>query len=115
MEATPHAEFALAAENERLRERIAALERDLAGAHGAQQENHGTEEVRRSEERLRLALAGTRQGIWDWDLGSNRLTWDDRCKEVFGLSADADVTFECRTLWSDGTMRWGARSRTCVL
>lgn len=49
--------------------------------------------LQQSEERLQLALKGARQGIWDWDLRAERLTWDDRCKEIFGLPANFPVTY----------------------
>jgi PAS domain S-box-containing protein len=52
------------------------------------------ERCRSSEERLKLALQGSGQGIWDWDLETQVLTWDDRCKEIFGLLPDASITYE---------------------
>jgi PAS domain S-box-containing protein len=48
--------------------------------------------IRSSEERLKLALQGAKQGIWDFDLQTQILTWDDRCKDMFGLSPTALVT-----------------------
>lgn len=50
--------------------------------------------LQQSEERLQLALQGARQGIWDWNFQQQQLTWDDRCKEIFGLSPDFPVTYE---------------------
>ncbi|MDX2213692.1 MAG: PAS domain-containing protein [Oculatellaceae cyanobacterium bins.114] len=50
--------------------------------------------LRESEERLQLALKGAQQGIWDWNLHTQRLDWDDRCKEIFGLPPDFWVTYE---------------------
>ncbi|WP_088888951.1 PAS domain-containing hybrid sensor histidine kinase/response regulator [Leptolyngbya ohadii] len=49
--------------------------------------------LQQSEERLQLALKGAKQGIWDWDLHTQQLTWDDRCKELFGFPADFPVTY----------------------
>jgi PAS domain S-box-containing protein len=49
---------------------------------------------RLSEERLRLALQGAEQGTWDWNLETQVLTWDDRCKEIFGLSSDSAITYD---------------------
>jgi PAS domain S-box-containing protein len=49
---------------------------------------------RASEEMLQLALRGSRQGIWDWNLNTEVLTWDDRCKEIFGLPADFAITYQ---------------------
>lgn len=50
--------------------------------------------LRDNEQMLRLALAGARQGIWDWDLDTQVLTWDTRCKEIFGLPPDFPVIYE---------------------
>jgi PAS domain S-box-containing protein len=41
--------------------------------------------LRRNEERLRLALAAGRLGIWEWDRNTDRVTWDDRMEAMFGL------------------------------
>uniref|UniRef100_UPI00286CEC09 PAS domain-containing protein n=1 Tax=Chamaesiphon sp. OTE_8_metabat_110 TaxID=2964696 RepID=UPI00286CEC09 len=47
-----------------------------------------------SEERLKLALQGARQGTWDFDLQRQELVWDDRCKELFGLDPGAVVNYD---------------------
>ncbi|WP_163994439.1 PAS domain-containing protein [Pyxidicoccus caerfyrddinensis] len=47
-----------------------------------------------SEDRVRLALMAARLGTWDLDPVSGVLRWDERCKALFGLSADAEVTWE---------------------
>jgi PAS domain S-box-containing protein len=41
--------------------------------------------LRENEERLRLALAAARCGIWDWDLAAGRVTWSDRIYELHGV------------------------------
>jgi PAS domain S-box-containing protein len=53
-----------------------------------------SDRLRSSEARLQLALTGANQGIWDWDLQTKILNWDDRCKKIFGLTADFPVTHE---------------------
>ncbi|MBD1909032.1 PAS domain-containing protein [Leptolyngbya sp. FACHB-8] len=50
--------------------------------------------LQQSEERLQLALRGAKQGIWDWNLQTQQLTWDDRCKEIFGFPSDFPITYE---------------------
>ncbi|MBF2072571.1 MAG: PAS domain S-box protein [Synechococcales cyanobacterium C42_A2020_086] len=50
--------------------------------------------VRDAEARLRLALESAEIGTWDWNPISGELQWDDRCKAIFGLSPEAEVTFE---------------------
>ncbi|MBM7114950.1 PAS domain-containing protein [Archangium primigenium] len=52
-----------------------------------------TEALNSSDERLRLAVEATALGIWDFDPLTQRLGWDARCKELFGVSPDANVTY----------------------
>lgn len=50
--------------------------------------------LRENAQMLRLALTGAGQGIWDWNLETEVLTWDARCKEIFGLPPDFPTTYE---------------------
>ncbi len=53
------------------------------------------EDLRRSEDRLRIALESAQFGTWDWNLMTNELSWDSGCKAMFGLSSDAaDITID---------------------
>ena len=52
------------------------------------------EELRQSEDRLRLATEATRLGTFDFDPATGGLLWDARCKEIFGLPPDAGVDYE---------------------
>ncbi|MBE0597806.1 MAG: response regulator [Desulfuromonadales bacterium] len=56
------------------------------------------EALRRSEERLRLATEAAGIGIWEWDLVNNRQHWDERCKALFGLPPEAEVSYR---IWQD--------------
>ncbi len=47
---------------------------------------------REHEERLRVALAATALGTWDFRPLTGQLTWDARCKELFGLPPEAQVS-----------------------
>ncbi|PYE53171.1 PAS domain S-box protein [Deinococcus yavapaiensis] len=49
--------------------------------------------LRASESRLRLATDAAQTGTWDFDLVTNTLRWDERAKALFGLPADAEVTY----------------------
>jgi PAS domain S-box-containing protein len=49
--------------------------------------------IRRSEERLRLALDAGRCGVWDWDIVGQRLTWSE---EVFAIHGIAPEDFRGR-------------------
>jgi len=48
-----------------------------------------------SEERLRLALEGSRTGTWDWNMETGRISWDDYMYPLFGRSkTEFDGTME---------------------
>lgn len=47
-----------------------------------------TQELRRSEERLELALKGGNLGLWDWDIHKNALIFNDRWAEMLGYNLD---------------------------
>jgi PAS domain S-box-containing protein len=50
--------------------------------------------AREAAERLSLANKAAGIGTWDYDPINDILRWDARCKALFGLSPDADVTYE---------------------
>ncbi|HVF84044.1 MAG TPA: PAS domain S-box protein [Sphingomicrobium sp.] len=52
------------------------------------------EAIRNSEQRLRLATAAANIGTWDFDPITGALRWDQRCKELFGMPPEAEVTYE---------------------
>ncbi len=45
--------------------------------------------LRESNQRLRLATASGNLGVWDWEIAADRLTWDDRMLEIYGLAREA--------------------------
>ncbi|HEX4406238.1 MAG TPA: PAS domain S-box protein [Polyangia bacterium] len=38
-----------------------------------------------SQQQLRLAVDASHVGLWSWDLASNRVTWDSRLLEIYGI------------------------------
>lgn len=52
------------------------------------------ESLRESEERLRLAIRASELGTFDFDPKSGKLEWDARCKELFGLTPEAEVDYQ---------------------
>lgn len=52
------------------------------------------ESLRVSRERLDLVVQSTGLGLWYCDLPFDKLLWNERCKEHFGLPPDAEVTID---------------------
>jgi PAS domain S-box-containing protein len=63
---------ALVANLQSLRQRATAMAERMTGALAA------------SNERFELAIAGTRDGIWDWDLKGRKLWGSPRCRQMLG-------------------------------
>lgn len=53
-----------------------------------QERKEVAERLRLSEERFAVALAGTQEGIWDWDLRSDRQWWSPRFLEILGFRSE---------------------------
>jgi len=49
--------------------------------------------LRESEERFQLALQGADCGTWDYNLSDQTLIWSDRCKAMFGIDLEAEMSF----------------------
>jgi PAS domain S-box-containing protein len=53
------------------------------------------EKLRINENRMKAALEGTDEGIWDWDLVDNRIALDENWKQLHGIDLDEeDITFD---------------------
>jgi PAS domain S-box-containing protein len=57
------------------------------------------EELRRSEQRLRMALEVAALGTWSYEPGSGALEWNARARELFGVAPGTPVD---RELWLRG-------------
>lgn len=62
--------------------RLIGTFRDVTDQYSAE------ERLRLSEERYMFALEGAKDGLWDWDLESNRVHFSPRWKELIGYSDD---------------------------
>lgn len=51
-------------------------------------------ELRALELRSRLAIDAARLGMWELEPATQTLTWDARCRELFGLQADDSVSLQ---------------------
>jgi PAS domain S-box-containing protein len=82
-----------------------AMELELQKAELEQQTQEAqtlTEELEQVNEELRLrthaqlaeAQALARLGSWEWDIGSNRITWSDEMYRLYGLEPGIEVDYE---------------------
>jgi PAS domain S-box-containing protein len=47
------------------------------------------ETLQETTRRLQLATASGHLGVWDWDVQSNELVWDDRMFELYGIAEES--------------------------
>jgi diguanylate cyclase (GGDEF)-like protein/PAS domain S-box-containing protein len=72
---------------------IVAREEKLQQAHRALEQAFATQgrlavSLRREEERLVLALDGTGEGVWDWRMDEETISFSDKWKEIMGVEED---------------------------
>jgi PAS domain S-box-containing protein len=82
-----------------------------------QRSRHGRAKaaLRDSEERYFLALAGSTDGLWDWDLLSETVFYSDRFREILGYSSEEFAgtidSFRSRLHPQDAEATWAAIER----
>ena len=51
-------------------------------------------ELEHAYEQLQLSKVAAQMGTFDMDLKAGTMEWDERCRELFGISHDEEVTYE---------------------
>ena len=71
--------------------------------------------MRSSEERYLLALAGSTDGLWDWDIVSDTVFYSDRFRQILGYTSeefpDSIDSFRSRLHPEDAQAIWAAIER----
>ena len=44
--------------------------------------------LRESEEKLRITVAATGMGLWEWDIKTNEVRWDDAMCRIWGVTQE---------------------------
>jgi PAS domain S-box-containing protein len=73
--------------------RLSAIDSDqgtliLANVVDISERKRAEQELRASEERFELAVKGSSDGIWDWDITTDRVYYSPRFKELIGYADD---------------------------
>ena len=51
-------------------------------------------DLRRSDERMRMAVEAARIGFWEWDIITDEQVWSGICKELLGLRSESTANFQ---------------------
>src|SRR4029077_20870830 len=77
---------------------ISGRGRCLAGSHGKGKRLIGVSvdvtPQKEAQDLFRLAAEGSHLGVWHWDEVAKTLTWDGATRDMFGVSADGEVTVD---------------------
>ncbi|MGF1497243.1 MAG: PAS domain-containing protein [Elainellaceae cyanobacterium] len=63
-------------------------ELETANARLEEQVRDRTQSLQRSKERLNLAVRSANIGIWDWNIVGDRLVWDERMYDLYGIRSE---------------------------
>ena len=88
---------------------IQAVGRDITGRKRTE------EALREAESRLRLALAASEMGVWEWDMRTNSVFWSPECFPMIGAQAFGG-TYEaiCQLVHADDVAHFRAAVETAI-
>ncbi|MGL5881485.1 MAG: PAS domain-containing protein, partial [Xenococcaceae cyanobacterium] len=70
------------------------LHQILGVAQDISERKQAEENLRNSEEQVRLATNAAELGMWFWDLPKNSLVWTEKSKALFGISPETQMSYE---------------------
>jgi PAS domain S-box-containing protein len=77
---------------------ISGRGRCITGRHGKGKRLIGVSvditSQKEAQDLFRLAAEGSHLGVWHWDEIAKTLTWDGATRDMFGVSADADIAID---------------------
>lgn len=91
MTATDGARLTTIARAETTRDHTGAIVQLVGTLQDITERERASAQLRQLNERLQLATSAARMGVWDWDVATNVLVWDDAMKRLYGLAADHAV------------------------
>ncbi|MEO5731950.1 MAG: PAS domain S-box protein [Byssovorax sp.] len=89
---------------------VPAIERALSTVTQRQKQREAEEALRESEERFSLAVRGSRDGLWDWNLSTGQVYYSTRFKEMLGFQEHELQGVEAFVALIDEAFREGARA-----
>ncbi|AFZ24121.1 PAS domain S-box [Cylindrospermum stagnale PCC 7417] len=75
--------------------RVVGSSHDISERQAALHDRKQAEaDLRESEERIRLATTAAELGMWFWNLTTDELVFTQKCKDLFGLDPDTEISYE---------------------
>lgn len=71
-----------------------AVVRAVSEVHEREKRVRAEETLQDAEVRAHLAIEAAEMGIWTYDPATDTLLWDERCKNLYGLTADDQVSMD---------------------
>jgi two-component system, sensor histidine kinase and response regulator len=66
----------------------------LGYAQDVTESKRSEEEMLMLTQRLSLATQVGEIGVWDWDVNTNSISWDERMFEIYGISPDTPIDYD---------------------